>query len=144
MAKKKKMKSAMPKKIAGVKIPKKVRKGAVGQFVASPAGQAMIGEMLLAALAAIRKGGKGSKLGIAARHPAAAAELGASRAADLGSDAMEALRERTASLSEAFGEAARHFMDSVSADADDRGGSWRDEREAASGRERARGHRRAH
>ncbi|MGQ7792607.1 hypothetical protein ACUN0C_09380 [Faunimonas sp. B44] len=113
MAKKKKKKSGLPKTIAGVKIPKEIRKGAVGQFIASPAGQAMIGEMLFAAVAAFRNSGSRSKLAIAARHPAATAEFAASKAADVTSDAIEALRERTASLSEAFGEAARQFIDTM-------------------------------
>lgn len=46
MAKKKK--SFLPKKIAGVKVPKKVRKGQFGELLASPTGQKLIAQALLA------------------------------------------------------------------------------------------------
>ena len=37
-------KSFLPKKIAGVKVPKKARKGRFGELLASPSGQAAIAE----------------------------------------------------------------------------------------------------
>ena len=47
MAKKRKMK--LPKRIAGVKIPKGIRKGPIGSFLTSSGGQLVIAEALLAA-----------------------------------------------------------------------------------------------
>ncbi|HVF16542.1 MAG TPA: hypothetical protein VNA21_06505, partial [Steroidobacteraceae bacterium] len=44
-----KRKLKLPKKIAGVKIPKAVRKGPVGQFLNSSAGQLLVAEALIAA-----------------------------------------------------------------------------------------------
>jgi hypothetical protein len=46
---KKKHKSLLPKRIAGVKVPKAVRKGRFGELLASQTGQALIAEALLAA-----------------------------------------------------------------------------------------------
>lgn len=34
----------LPKRIAGIKIPKTIRKGPVGEFMSSPAGQLVIAE----------------------------------------------------------------------------------------------------
>jgi hypothetical protein len=42
-------KAKLPKRIAGVKIPKRIRKGPLGQFLCSRAGQAMLAEALLIA-----------------------------------------------------------------------------------------------
>lgn len=42
----KKNKSFLPKRIAGVKVPKSVRKGRFGELMASPAGLAAIAEAL--------------------------------------------------------------------------------------------------
>ena len=42
-------KAKVPKRIAGVKIPKKIRKGPIGQFLCSRTGQAMMAEALVIA-----------------------------------------------------------------------------------------------
>ena len=47
MARKRKMK--LPKRIAGMKIPKGIRKGPIGTFLSSSGGQLVIAEALLAA-----------------------------------------------------------------------------------------------
>lgn len=49
MAKKKKRKSLLPKRIAGVKVPKSVRKGRLGELLASRTGQALLAEAVMAA-----------------------------------------------------------------------------------------------
>jgi hypothetical protein len=66
----------LPKRIAGVKVPKAVRKGALGDFLASKTGQALIAQALMAASAALvakqqaepgsatRKAGKGAKAAV--------------------------------------------------------------------------------
>jgi hypothetical protein len=43
----------IPRKLAGVKIPKALRKGPVGQFVNSSAGQLLIAEAIAVAIAAL-------------------------------------------------------------------------------------------
>ncbi len=47
----KKIKIKLPKKVAGMKIPKVVRKGPVGEFLNSGAGQVILAEALVAAAA---------------------------------------------------------------------------------------------
>jgi hypothetical protein len=46
---KKKSKSFLPKRIAGVKVPKAVRKGRLGELLASKTGQTLIAEAIMAA-----------------------------------------------------------------------------------------------
>jgi len=43
--------SYLPKKIAGVKVPKSVRKGPLGELIASPAGPALLAEAVMIARA---------------------------------------------------------------------------------------------
>ena len=45
----KKRKTLLPKRIAGVKVPKSVRKGPLGQLLASRTGQALLAEAIMAA-----------------------------------------------------------------------------------------------
>lgn len=47
----KKIKIKLPKRVAGVKIPKVIRKGAIGEFLNSGAGQVILAETLVAAAA---------------------------------------------------------------------------------------------
>ena len=47
----KKSKSFLPKKIAGVKVPKAVRKGPLGELIASPEGPALLAEAVMVARA---------------------------------------------------------------------------------------------
>jgi hypothetical protein len=61
MAKKKA--KLLPKKIAGVKIPKTVRRGEFGKFLASPDGQKMVAQALVVAAGAVmgHEAGQGDK-----------------------------------------------------------------------------------
>ena len=69
MAKKHKMK--LPKRIAGMKIPKGIRKGPIGNFLTSSGGQLVIAEALLAAggFYAARRLDPNTPAGEAVRHP---------------------------------------------------------------------------
>ena len=69
MAKKHKMK--LPKRIAGMKIPKGIRKGPIGTFLTSSGGQLVIAEALLAAggFYAARRLDPNTPAGEAVRHP---------------------------------------------------------------------------
>jgi hypothetical protein len=101
MAKSSKIK--VPKRVAGVKIPKSVRKGPALQFVNSPAGKLLVAEALTAALAMFAykqtqgqtTGENGEKLKHAAH------------------DAEDALKRNTARLTHAFGEAVRAFREAL-------------------------------
>ncbi|MDB5444996.1 MAG: hypothetical protein JWQ97_313 [Phenylobacterium sp.] len=59
MAKKHKHKSLLPKRIAGVKVPKAVRKGRLGELLASQTGRALLAQAVLAAgaIGATKKAG---------------------------------------------------------------------------------------
>ena len=69
MASKRKMK--LPKRIAGIKIPKGIRKGPIGNFLSSSGGQLVIAEALLAAggFYAARRLDPNTPAGEAVRHP---------------------------------------------------------------------------
>lgn len=110
MSKKKAKKSggAIPKRIAGVKVPRAVRKGRFGELLASKTGQAVIAQAILGAgaVAAGMKAKDSPKVHATARkakHKAAAAVGGAA------SDASAT----TSALAYAVGEAARSFADAL-------------------------------
>lgn len=101
----------LPKRIAGVKIPKAVRKGALGDFLGSKTGQALIAQAVMAASAALvakheaepgsttRKAGRGAK----------AAVKSAGDVVDAAGGGTAALAPAT--LAYAFTEAARTFAE---------------------------------
>ena len=95
-----KSKIKVPKRVAGVKIPKTVRKGPVMDFVNSSAGRLLIAEGLAAALAVFAYKNVDSKTG---RRIKAGAQ-----------DAEAVLKRNTARLTFAFGEAVRVFRESLS------------------------------
>ncbi|MBW8815948.1 MAG: hypothetical protein JF588_21230 [Caulobacterales bacterium] len=104
----KKRKDLFPKKIAGVKVPKSVRRGRFGEFLASPTGQAMIAQAVVGA-GAVAAGLKAKdspkvrKLAHDAKH----------KVADSAGDAADNAGEATSSLAFALGEAARSFADAI-------------------------------
>lgn len=110
MAKKKKD-AKIPKRFAGVKIPKQVRKGPIGEFVTSPAGQLVIAEVVAAAGGALLKSeaDKHPKRTRAVRGKAAA--VGA-----LGAGAAREVGDTGARLTHAIGEAARSFARALHGD----------------------------
>src|SRR5436309_876471 len=97
-------KSLLPKRIAGVKIPKKVRKGQFAEILNSKAGQALIAEavMAVAALAAAKKAKESPKI----RGAMADAK---DKVFDTGKDANDS----AATLTYALGEAVRSFSDAL-------------------------------
>lgn len=66
----KKNQSFLPKKIAGVKVPKSVRKGPLGELIASPAGPALIAEAVMVARAKTFKDDSKVKVGDIVRDDA--------------------------------------------------------------------------
>jgi hypothetical protein len=95
----KKLKIKVPKRVAGVKIPKTVRKGPVMDFVNSTAGRVLIAQALTAAVGVF-----------AVKHsdsPTAERIKSGARSAE------ERLKENTARLGYAFGEAVRAFREAL-------------------------------
>jgi hypothetical protein len=95
----------VPKKVAGVKIPKSLRKGPVGNFLNSSAGQLLIAEALLAMVAAlaVRRTDSGERGAVA---------LGR-RAAELGSQTQQSVRVAGERFAEAFRAGIAAFRDSL-------------------------------
>src|SRR5918995_513236 len=102
----KKLKIKLPKRVAGVKIPKSVRKGPVGQFLNSGAGQILIAEALVAAAGAfaVSRSDPDSQVGDIVRHPIDTTRRAGRHAARAGAD-------QAARMSYALREAARAFRD---------------------------------
>jgi hypothetical protein len=103
----KKSKRMLPKRIAGVKVPKKVRKGHVGEILTSKTGKALIAEAVMAvgALAAAK----------AKDSPSVRGALGDAKdkVRDVGGHARQDVSGTTASLTYALGEAVRSFSDAL-------------------------------
>lgn len=106
---KKSKKSVLPKRIAGVKVPKSVRNGPIGEALASPTGQAVIAEVITAAASAKQ----GDKLVDLADRLRSSGEAKAGKAS-----------EESGAVVYAMGEAARTFVDALNrrraAEADER------------------------
>jgi hypothetical protein len=103
----KKVKIKLPKRVAGVKIPKVVRKGPVGQFLNSGAGQVLLAETLVAAAAmfATTKADEHSSVADDLRHPVDKARQLGHALADAGTGQSERLAHAFKAASRAFHEA---------------------------------------
>jgi len=104
----KKSKKALPKKIAGVKVPKSIRKGRFGEFLTSPAGQKLVAEAIVA-VGAVASAGKAAKSDKAKDLAGAAKD----RAADLKQDAGAKASDASGVIAYAVGEAVRSFTDAI-------------------------------
>jgi hypothetical protein len=106
----KKLKIKLPKRVAGVKIPKAVRKGPVAAFLNSGAGQLILAETLVAAAGAlaVSKSDPDVSPGEAVRHPVDTSRRVGRAVAQTGGD-------QAARLSYALREAARAFRDAIEA-----------------------------
>lgn len=100
----KKLKIKLPKRVAGVKIPKSVRKGPIAGFLNSSGGQLILAQTLVAAAGvfAASKTDPDSKTGEFVRHPV-------SRLKQVGRSAAGFTADQRARLSFALQEAARAF-----------------------------------
>ena len=87
-------KAKLPKRILGVKVPKQIRKGPLGQFLASSGGQVVVVEALLAAAAfyGARRIDPDTSVGKTLRHPL---------------DGLRAGRDWSRGASDRFGRALR-------------------------------------
>jgi hypothetical protein len=129
-------KSVLPKRVAGVKISKKLRKGPIGKALASTAGQAMLVEAALLASGALmnkqaQPGAPLRRLGETSTHKAGNLVKAAGEA---GTGAVAGVGDAAGVLAYAFGEGARAFMAALrehegaspQPEADD-GGHWTEE-----------------
>jgi hypothetical protein len=94
----------LPKRIAGIKIPKTIRKGTVGEFMSSPAGQLVIAEALVAAAGVftVKKADENLDAADVVKHPGDSVRRVAQSLTASGSD-------QTERLTFALKEAARAF-----------------------------------
>jgi hypothetical protein len=106
-----KLKLKVPKRIAGVKIPKAVRKGPVADFLNSSAGQLLLAEALLVlgGAAAAKRLDADSDAGEFVRHPIQSLTKAGRLASSTGAGAAEDLGRDSNRLSFAFSEALRAF-----------------------------------
>jgi hypothetical protein len=104
----KKNKGFLPKRIAGVKVPKVVRKGRLGELLASRTGQALIAEAIMAAgaVGAAKKAKDSPGTRKAMRQM-----MG--KAGRAGDHAAKDVGAAGATLTYALGEAARSFADAL-------------------------------
>lgn len=113
----KKNRNFLPKKIAGVKVPKSVRKGRFGELLASPAGQALLAEAVMAigAIAGAKK---------VADDPNARDKLAdvADSVRHAGKHAKHKAPELSGAVAYALGEAARSFAEALHRHADGQDG----------------------
>jgi len=105
---KKKSKGLIPKKIAGVKVPKRARKGRFGELLASKTGQALIAQAILGATAVAA--GMKAKDTPKVRKFAADAKH---KLQDKGQSAKSNAGDAGANMAYALGEAARTFVDAL-------------------------------
>lgn len=110
-----KLKVKLPKRVAGVKIPKSVRKGSVAQFLNSSAGQILLAEALVAAgrSVAIKHTDPDSVTGEFVRSPVKSLKGGGRRIADRSSDARSSIERSSAQLTFALTEAVRAFREAL-------------------------------
>jgi len=109
-----KRKNYLPKRIGSVKVPKRLRRGLVGQALASPAGQAIIAALILKAAASTKHrlfGRRDDRLGAAELRRLAAASR-AENAAPARADGAPAPTSAGPSLNvkHALGQAALAFI----------------------------------
>jgi hypothetical protein len=106
-AKKAKAKAALPKKVAGVKVPKEIRNsGSLAQLVTSPLARELVADALIA-VAGVLAGNKRTREAVTG----AGAKAGAA-AMDAGASAKDAAQTATGAVAEVVTEAARRILPS--------------------------------
>jgi hypothetical protein len=111
----KKLKLKVPKRIAGVKIPKSARKGPIADFLNSSAGQLLLAEALIVAgrAFAIRHTDPDSTAGEIARHPIQSLHTAGRSGVAQTAEARDAIARSSARFSFAFSEAVRAFRSAL-------------------------------
>ena len=102
----------LPRKLAGVKVPKSVRKGAVADFLGSSAGQKLIAEVIAAAATALIVK-KQSEPGSPTRKTARRAKRKIGEVAESVGEAAPVASIGAGTLAFAFSEAGRAFREAL-------------------------------
>ena|SRR5690349_21460588 len=104
----------LPKRIAGVKVPKSVRKGPIMDFVNSSGGQLLLAEAVMAAvgLFAARQA-NGGAAGEVLSHPVDSLQRAGQKVARGAGDAQDQLARSTARLRFALEEGVRAFREAL-------------------------------
>ncbi len=104
----------IPKRVAGMKIPKSIRKGPLKAFVNSSAGQVLLAEALIAAagLFAVRRIND-EDTGEVLRHPLDSLQRAGQRVGARMGDPGEVFHRNSARLQFAMGEAVRAFREAL-------------------------------
>ena len=116
---KSKRKMKLPKRVAGVKVPKRVRKSSLAKLLASPGGRALAIEVLAATGAAAggllvkKKADHDPKLREALAHPVDSLKAAGQHLVDGGTDAAAGASAMSSQLAYAIGEAARTFAEAM-------------------------------
>lgn len=99
----------LPKRVAGIKIPKAIRKGPVGHFLNSGAGQLVIAETLVAAAAAFTavKADESGKVADTLKNPVDSMRRAGEAMAEVGAGESERLAHAFRAACHAFMEALR-------------------------------------
>lgn len=113
---------ALPKRVAGIRVPKTLRKSRLGAVLASPVGIKLLTDAVEAGvgMALVKGAKKGSPVRSFAEHPVTSTRLAGYAAADLATDVKRRLQGEAAdlkhgtadasgALGHAFAEAARAF-----------------------------------
>jgi len=121
MSKKKKNKGLLPKKIAGRKVPKALRKGRMADFLASPIGIAILSDALVLAGGSLlgHESHRGSKTRRFLKHPMESLEAAADKASDGGSEIAGSAAEASRRLAAAFAAGVKAFYETLSAEEDE-------------------------
>ena len=98
------------KRIAGVKIPKAIRKGPINDFMNSSAGQVLLAEAVMAAAGVFAvKGVNGEGAGEVLSHPADSLQRAGQKLGGHAGDSQATVARSTARLQFALAEAVRAF-----------------------------------
>jgi hypothetical protein len=98
----KKLKLKVPKRVAGIKIPKSIRKGPVADFLNSPAGQIVVAEALVIAAGAFTASRTDTDVHDLLRHPVENAERAGHAMAATGADQVSRVSFALKEASRAF------------------------------------------
>ena len=116
MAKKrKKTESLLPKRVAGVKIPKSIRKGRAGRFLTSPVGVALMTQAVAAvgAATAVKKADPDSTVGKLRDDPKTELSHLKADTKVKSEHSADALRGAFSAAAEAFADALRNSADAL-------------------------------
>ena len=104
----------IPKRVAGVKVPKAIRKGPVSDLVNSSGGQLLLAEALVAVAGLFAvKNINGEETGDVLSHPVDSLQRAGRKVGSRAGDAQAAMARNSARLQFALGEGVRAFREAL-------------------------------